>query len=441
MSLINYASKEVTLKIVYYGPGLSGKTTNLQYLHANVSPERRGKLLSLATESDRTLFFDFMPMTLGKIGDFTVKFQLYTVPGQVRYNATRKLVLKGADAVVFVADSQKALKEQNLESYENMLENLRANNLNPEEIPVVLQYNKRDLDEIMSIKVLNKDLNSAGHLTINAEAVNGTGVEETFQLITQLLIKQFASKHKIGFKKPAAAKEAHAQPPKPVEEHPAPTADAAPPPPQAQVEAPAAEEKPEPVKTAEAVREEPAPPPPPPQPKEVKEPEFPEESAPPPPPQPEEVKELEFPEEPAPPPEPEEVKAPEVPEAPAAEPEMPALEERPSIEKELEEVAFAKREMPSIDELTPVTERLPESADAASAAISGALSEITALIKESQLGGWMEKLVYSVDSTKQTLSELVSELKASRKNQETMIDLLKKIETARKSSGKAPKKS
>jgi GTPase SAR1 family protein len=131
MSLINYASKEVTLKIVYYGPGLSGKTTNLQRLHSNVPQEHKGKLLSLATESDRTLFFDFMPMTLGKIGDFTIKFQLYTVPGQVRYNATRKLVLQGADAVVFVADSQTALKEQNIESYQNMLGNLQANSIDP----------------------------------------------------------------------------------------------------------------------------------------------------------------------------------------------------------------------------------------------------------------------------------------------------------------------
>ena len=116
MALFNYATKEITIKIVYYGPGLSGKTTNLQYLHSIFDPSRRGKLLSLATEADRTLFFDFLPIEMGKISDFSLRFQLYTVPGQVRYNATRKLVLKGADAVVFVADSQREMKEQNIES-------------------------------------------------------------------------------------------------------------------------------------------------------------------------------------------------------------------------------------------------------------------------------------------------------------------------------------
>jgi signal recognition particle receptor subunit beta len=145
MALFNYATKEITLKIVYYGPGLSGKTTNIQHLHAALNPETKGKLLSLATESYRTLFFDFLPVELGKIKDFSIRFQLYTVPGQVRYNATRKVVLKGADAVVFVADSQRDMKDQNIESLENMRENLISNNINPDEIPVVLQYNKRDL--------------------------------------------------------------------------------------------------------------------------------------------------------------------------------------------------------------------------------------------------------------------------------------------------------
>jgi hypothetical protein len=146
MALFNYATKEITLKIVYYGPGLSGKTTNLQHLHTVLNPETKGKLLSLATESDRTLFFDFLPIELGKIREFSIRFQLYTVPGQVRYNATRKVVLKGADAVVFVADSQKDMKDQNIESFENMRENLVSNNINPDTIPVILQYNKRDLN-------------------------------------------------------------------------------------------------------------------------------------------------------------------------------------------------------------------------------------------------------------------------------------------------------
>src|SRR4030043_865923 len=159
MSLFNYATKELTIKIVYYGPGLSGKTTNLQYLHSLLDHERRGKLLSLATEADRTLFFDFLPVDLGKIRDFTVRFQLYTVPGQVRYNATRKLVLKGADAIIFVADSQREIREQNIESLKNMRENLIANNINPDDIPLILQYNKRDLPGILSIDEMNKDLN------------------------------------------------------------------------------------------------------------------------------------------------------------------------------------------------------------------------------------------------------------------------------------------
>ena len=164
MALFNYATKEITIKIVYYGPGLSGKTTNLQYLHSIFDPAKRGKLLSLATEADRTLFFDFLPIELGKISDFSIRFQLYTVPGQVRYNATRKLVLKGADAIVFVADSQREMSEQNIESLKNMRENLIANNINPDDIPVIFQFNKRDLTNILSIDELNKDLNEIGNM-------------------------------------------------------------------------------------------------------------------------------------------------------------------------------------------------------------------------------------------------------------------------------------
>jgi signal recognition particle receptor subunit beta len=198
MALFNYATKEITLKIVYYGPGLSGKTTNLQHLHGVLNPETKGKLLSLSTESDRTLFFDFLPVELGKVRDFSIRFQLYTVPGQVRYNATRKVVLKGADAVVFVADSQKEMKEQNCESYENMRENLISNNINPDMIPILLQYNKRDLKNLLSEEDLNQDLNPEGlHETLDAVAINGTGVEETFRKITRLLLKDISRKHKI----------------------------------------------------------------------------------------------------------------------------------------------------------------------------------------------------------------------------------------------------
>ncbi len=185
------------MKIVYYGPGLSGKTTNLQYLHSLIEPEKRGKLISLATEADRTLFFDFMPVELGKIKDFSIRFQLYTVPGQVRYNATRKLVLKGADAVVFVADSQRQMLQENLESLNNMRENLLANNIDPDDIPVVMQYNKRDLPDILSVEELNSALNKKRYPYFEAVAIRGEGVKETFQEITRILLKHISQKHRI----------------------------------------------------------------------------------------------------------------------------------------------------------------------------------------------------------------------------------------------------
>jgi GTPase SAR1 family protein len=198
MALFNYATKEITIKIVYYGPGLSGKTTNLQYLHSKFDPSKRGKLLSLATEADRTLFFDFLPVEIGKISDFSIRFQLYTVPGQVRYNATRKLVLKGADAVIFVADSQREMKEQNIESLINMRENLISNNINPDEIPVFYQFNKRDLSNVLSIEELNRDLNPDGKFEyLDAVAINGIGIEESFQRITKIVIKNILHKHKV----------------------------------------------------------------------------------------------------------------------------------------------------------------------------------------------------------------------------------------------------
>jgi hypothetical protein len=207
MALFNYATKEITLKIVYYGPGLSGKTTNLQHLHAVLNPETKGKLLSLSTESDRTLFFDFLPVELGKIRDFSIRFQLYTVPGQVRYNATRKVVLKGADAVVFVADSQEDMRDQNIESFENMRENLISNNINPDTIPILLQLNKRDLNHIMDIEALNQDLNRNGtYEVLEAVATDGKGVEETFKKITRLLLKDISRKHKIEIQLPEEKK-------------------------------------------------------------------------------------------------------------------------------------------------------------------------------------------------------------------------------------------
>jgi signal recognition particle receptor subunit beta len=197
MALFNYATKEITLKVVYYGPGLSGKTTNLQHLYSILNPETKGKLLSLSTETDRTLFFDFLPVELGKIRDFSIRFQLYTVPGQVRYNATRKVVLKGADAVVFVADSQREMREQNIESFANMRDNLIANSINPDEIPIVFQYNKRDLKSICTVGELNNDLNPHNYSFMETSAVNGVGVEEAFKLITKILLKHISRKHQI----------------------------------------------------------------------------------------------------------------------------------------------------------------------------------------------------------------------------------------------------
>jgi len=203
MALFNYATKEITIKIVYYGPGLSGKTTNLQYLHSILTPETRGKLLSLATETDRTLFFDFLPIELGKIRDFSVRFQLYTVPGQVRYNATRRLVLRGADAIVFVADSQRTMNEENIESLKNMRENLISNNINPDNIPLILQYNKRDLPNILSIDEMNKDLNKDGKYKYEESiAIAGKGVKESFQHITEFAIKDIQEKYSIEVKTP-----------------------------------------------------------------------------------------------------------------------------------------------------------------------------------------------------------------------------------------------
>lgn len=200
MVLFNYATKELTMKVVYYGPGLCGKTTNLQYIHSRLNPKTRGKLISLATETDRTLFFDFLPMEMGIIKGFKIRFQLYTVPGQVRYNATRKLVLKGADGVVFVADSQRSLMDQNIESLENLKENLLLNGLDPDKIPLVLQFNKRDLNDISSVSELNKSLNYREVPFFESVATTGEGVLETFKALTKILLKEMAEKHRLEVK-------------------------------------------------------------------------------------------------------------------------------------------------------------------------------------------------------------------------------------------------
>lgn len=193
--LFNYASKEIIAKIVYYGPGLCGKTTNIQLLHTMLNPDNRGKLISLATDTDRTLFFDFLPMDLGTVRGFKIRIQLYTVPGQVHYNATRKLVLKGADAVVFVADSQVAMSDQNIESLQNLRQNLKENDLDPNTIPLVLQYNKRDLPNVADVQTLDSQINDRKVPWFEAVAFKGDGVVETFQGTLRCLLEDLNKKH------------------------------------------------------------------------------------------------------------------------------------------------------------------------------------------------------------------------------------------------------
>ena len=188
MVSINYSSREVCCKIVYYGPGLSGKTTNLQYVHAKVPKTTRGDLISLATEADRTLYFDFLPINIGTINGFAAKFQLYTVPGQVYYNATRKLVLRGVDGVVFVADSQPDKMEENIESLTNLQDNLEEYGYNVHELPMVIQYNKRDLPGVLPVEELNARLNQDGWPHFEASATIGNGVFDTLKLIIKLVL-------------------------------------------------------------------------------------------------------------------------------------------------------------------------------------------------------------------------------------------------------------
>src|SRR5512135_2554898 len=159
MSFINYSSREINCKLVYYGPGLGGKTTNLQFIYARTSPEAKGKMISLATETERTLFFDFLPLSLGEIRGFKTRFHLYTVPGQVFYDASRKLILKGVDGVVFVADSQNERMEANIESLENLRQNLTEQGYNLDKLPFIMQYNKRDLPNVATVAELHEALN------------------------------------------------------------------------------------------------------------------------------------------------------------------------------------------------------------------------------------------------------------------------------------------
>lgn len=189
MSMINYASREINCKIVYYGTGLGGKTTNLEYVYSKINPDTRGKMISLATETDRTLFFDFLPIDLGEIRGFKTRFHLYTVPGQVYYNASRKLILKGVDGLVFVADSQPDRAEANIEAMHNLYENIESYGYDMETIPFILQYNKRDLPDVMPVEEMRAQLNPRGVPDFEAVATEGKGVFETLQAVSKIVVK------------------------------------------------------------------------------------------------------------------------------------------------------------------------------------------------------------------------------------------------------------
>ncbi len=226
MVAINYANREVSCKIVYYGPGLSGKTTNLQYIHGKVPGTTRGDLISLATDADRTLYFDFLPINIGTINGFTTRFQLYTVPGQVFYNATRKLVLRGVDGLIFVADSQRDKADENVESLNNLKENLDEYGYDLDDLPLILQYNKRDLPDIMSVEELDQLLNTHNWPVFESVAHKGTGVFDTLKLIIKMILakarKSGAAKkiEEAQVDQPAAAAQQPQQPePQPAQEN------------------------------------------------------------------------------------------------------------------------------------------------------------------------------------------------------------------------------
>ena len=188
MSFINYASREINCKIVYYGPGLCGKTTNLQFIYNKTAEESKGKMISLATETERTLFFDFLPLALGEIRGFKTRFHLYTVPGQVFYDASRKLILKGVDGIVFVADSQEERFDANIESMENLKDNLEEQGFDLEKLPFVIQYNKRDLPNVSSMEELSNLLNPRKVPELEGCAMSGEGVFETLKAVAKLVL-------------------------------------------------------------------------------------------------------------------------------------------------------------------------------------------------------------------------------------------------------------
>ena len=190
MSFINYLSREINCKIVYYGPGLCGKTTNLQYIYNRTNPDAKGKMISLATETERTLFFDFLPLEIGEIRGFKTRFHLYTVPGQVFYDASRKLILKGVDGVVFVADSQMLRSAANTESMDNLRTNLAEQGYNLDNLPYVIQYNKRDMPNVSPVEELRALLNPSNVPDFNAVATTGEGVFETLKSVAKLVLTE-----------------------------------------------------------------------------------------------------------------------------------------------------------------------------------------------------------------------------------------------------------
>jgi mutual gliding-motility protein MglA len=193
MSFINYSAREINCKLVYYGPGLCGKTTNLQFIYNKTRPESKGKMISLATETERTLFFDFLPLELGQVKGFKVRLHLYTVPGQVFYDASRRLILKGADGVIFVADSQPERFEANQESVSNLATNLGDHGLRLEELPYIMQYNKRDLPNVLPIEELRAALNPMEAVEVEASARTGLGVFDTLKALSRLVLQRLRS--------------------------------------------------------------------------------------------------------------------------------------------------------------------------------------------------------------------------------------------------------
>jgi signal recognition particle receptor subunit beta len=198
MSVIDQESKEINCKIVYYGPGRSGKSSNIKYIYSNINVKAKGKLISLATETEKTMFFDFLPLQLGEIGGFKTRFHLYTVPGQIFYNASRKLILRGADGVVFVADAQEDRLDANIESLENLIINMQEMGKDLKTFPLVIQYNKRDMPNALPIEELRKFINPYGAQEIEAVALKGDGIFETLKNISKLILVELTKTTNVG---------------------------------------------------------------------------------------------------------------------------------------------------------------------------------------------------------------------------------------------------